>query len=324
MFSRVVGVGHALPSTCISNTELSQYIDTSDEWIVERTGIHQRYRISGTENTSSLATQAALAALQHHGNIAPESIDLIIVATTTPDQTFPSTACSVQANIGNTHAAAFDIQAVCSGFVYALTIADQFIRTGQSQRALVIGAESFSRLLDWSDRSTCVLFGDGAGAILLEASTTPGILQSKLYADGRHAQALKAEGFKTSSPKVSEPTPLDPFVRMDGRTVYRFAVQAMAQALEETLGMAQMTTADLDWVVPHQANQRILDAVAEKVKLPKEKLISTVGLHANTSAASIPLALSIASKDGRLQPEQTIALVSMGGGFTWGGMILKW
>ncbi|MES2205662.1 MAG: beta-ketoacyl-ACP synthase III [Pseudomonadota bacterium] len=318
MFSRIIGTGHSFPKTCVSNAELSTFVDTTDEWITDRTGIRQRYRVNAEETTSLLATQAAQQALSHSSTLI-ESIDLIIVATTTPDQAFPSTACFVQAQLGNTHAAAFDIQAVCSGFVYALTVADQFIRSGQAKKALVIGAETMTRLLDWSDRSTCVLFGDGAGAVILEACSRPGILGTKLFADGTHAKALYARG-----PNAYPITDANPYLQMDGRSVFRFAVNAMSQAVESLLKEQELNIDDIDWVIPHQANQRILDAVADRLNLSKERVISTVAQHANTSAASIPLALSEAVKKNQFKPGQKIVLVSMGAGFTWGSVVLEW
>ncbi len=318
MFSRIIGTGHSFPKTCVSNTELSTFVDTTDEWITDRTGICQRYRATSEETTSLLATQAAQQALIN-SSTSIESIDLIIVATTTPDQAFPSTACFVQAQLGNNHAASFDIQAVCSGFVYALSVADQFIRSGQAKKALVIGAEIMTRLLDWSDRSTCVLFGDGAGAVVLEASSQPGILGTKLFADGTYTKALYARGAN-----AYPITDASPFLHMDGRSVFRFAVNAMSQAVEHILNEQQLNIDDIDWVIPHQANQRILDAVAERIHLPKERVISTVARHANTSAASIPLALSEAAANNQFKAGQKIVLVSMGAGFTWGSVVLQW
>ncbi|OYX39448.1 MULTISPECIES: beta-ketoacyl-ACP synthase III [unclassified Sphingomonas] len=313
----ITGTGSALPVRRVSNAELAQTVDTTDEWIVERTGIRFRHLAGAGETTSSLATEACRKALAAAGRDARD-IDLIIVATATPDQTFPATATIVQAALGIDDCVAFDVAAVCSGFLYALQVADSMIRTGTAQRALVIGAETFSRILDWDDRTTCVLFGDGAGAIVLEAEQDGdrGILFSRLHADGRHNQLLYVDGGPSTTGTVGK-------LRMKGREVFRHAVVNLAAVMEEVLASAGFTAADVDWVVPHQANARILDATARKLGLPGEKVIMTVDQHANTSAASVPLALDVAVRDGRVKRGDLVVLEAMGGGFTWGAALVR-
>ncbi len=318
--SVLIGTGSALPKRSVSNAEMAKMVDTSDEWIVERTGIRNRYIAGDDETTGTLATAAARAALEAAG-IEASSVGLIILATATPDQTFPATAAQVQHALGCNGGIAFDVAAVCSGFLYALGVADSMLRTGMAERALVIGAETFSRILDWDDRTTCVLFGDGAGAVVLEARDVvapdgPGILATRLHADGAHGQLLYVDGGPSSTGTVGK-------VRMKGREVFRHAVVNLAEVLTEVLEVAGLSSNDLDWVVPHQANQRILDATARKLGLPPEKVIVTVDRHANTSAASVPLALDTAVRDGRIKPGDLVMLEAMGGGFTWGASLLR-
>jgi 3-oxoacyl-[acyl-carrier-protein] synthase-3 len=317
--SVIRGTGSALPERCVTNAELAQMVDTSDAWIVERTGIRQRYIAGEGETTSTLATRAARAALAASGTDAGE-IGLIVLATTTPDHTFPGAATQVQAALGGGGGIAFDVQAVCSGFLYALTVADAMLRTGMAKKALVIGAETFSRILDWEDRTTCVLFGDGAGAVVLEAREVaedgPGILASRLHADGAYKDMLYVDGGPSTSEAVGK-------LRMKGREVFRHAVVNLADVLKEVLDDAGMGAADIDWVVPHQANARILDATARKLDLPAEKVVVTVDRHANTSAASVPLALDVAVRDGRIKPGDLVMFEAMGGGFTWGASLVR-
>ena len=315
--SVVAGVGSALPKREVTNEELSKTVDTSDEWIVERTGIRSRFIAGDGETTGSLALEAAKRALDHAG-IAASEIDLIVLATATPDQTFPSTATKVQAALGLNDCIAFDVHAVCTGFLYALTVADSMVRSGSANKALVIGAETFSRILDWEDRATCVLFGDGAGALVLSAEETDGgILSTKLHADGRHNDLLFVDGGPSTTGTVGK-------LRMKGREVFRHAVVNLAEVLNEVLEGAGLTAADVDWVVPHQANARILDATARKLGLPAEKVVVTVDKHANTSAASVPLAFDTAVKDGRIKRGDVVVLEAMGGGFTWGAAALRY
>jgi 3-oxoacyl-[acyl-carrier-protein] synthase-3 len=317
--SILLGTGSALPVRAVSNAELAQTVDTSDEWIVERTGIRNRHIAGDGETTSTLATDAARAALDA-ACVAPQDIDLIILATATPDQTFPATATTVQAALGIDDCVAFDVAAVCSGFLYAMTVADSMIRSGAANRALVIGAETFSRILDWEDRATCVLFGDGAGAVVLGAEESAdgarGILASKLHADGRHNQLLYVDGGPSTTQTVGK-------LRMRGQEVFRHAVVNLASVLNEVMAMAGLTNADIDWLVPHQANARILDATARKLKLSPDRVVVTVDRHANTSAASVPLALDLAVRDGRIKPGELIVLEAMGGGFTWGACVIR-
>lgn len=318
--SVLLGTGSALPRQAVTNAELAARVDTSDEWIVERTGISTRYVAAPDETTSSLATAAARRALEAAG-VDARSIDLIVLATATPDQTFPATATIVQSNLGCNGGIAFDVAAVCSGFLYAVGVADSMLRSGMASRALVIGSETFSRILDWEDRTTCVLFGDGAGAVVLEAQEQDGeaprgILATRLHADGAHNQLLYVDGGPSTTGTVGK-------LRMKGREVFRHAVVNLSEVLKEVLAEAGLTTADIDWLVPHQANARILDATARKLNLPVEKVVMTVGQHANTSAASVPLALDQAVRDGRIKQGDLVMLEAMGGGFTWGASLLR-
>ena len=314
--SVLIGTGSALPARRVDNAELAAQIDTSDEWIVERTGIRSRYLAGDGETTATLAVDAARRAIEAAG-IAPDDIGLIVLATATPDQTFPATATKVQQLLGIDDCIAFDVAAVCTGFLYALSVADAMLRGGNATCALVIGSETFSRILDWEDRGTCVLFGDGAGAVVLRAEAGErGILATKLHADGRHNQLLYVDGGPSTTGTVGK-------LRMKGREVFRHAVVNLASVLNEVVAAAGLTTADIDWVVPHQANARILEATARKLSLPPEKVVVTVGSHANTSAASVPLALDVAVRDGRIGPDQLVVLEAMGGGFTWGAAVLR-
>ena len=317
LHSVVLGVGSALPERRVDNDELAQTVDTTDAWIVERTGIRSRYVAGDGETTASLATDAAKRALDHAG-VEADGIDLIVLATATPDQTFPSSATKVQAALGIDDCIAFDVHAVCTGFLYALSVADSMLRSGNARRALVIGAETFSRILDWEDRGTCVLFGDGAGALVLAAEETDGgILATRLHADGRHNDLLFVDGGPSTTGTVGK-------LRMKGREVFRHAVVNLAEVMNEVLEAAGLTSADVDWVVPHQANARILDATAKKLGLPSEKVVVTVDRHANTSAASVPLAFDTAVRDGRIQRGDVVVLEAMGGGFTWGAAALRY
>ncbi|KKC26692.1 beta-ketoacyl-ACP synthase III [Sphingomonas sp. SRS2] len=315
--SVIAGTGSALPHRRVTNAELAETVDTSDEWIVERTGIRARYLAGEGETTASLATDAARRAIEAAG-ITPGEIGLIVLATSTPDQTFPASATIVQAALGIDDCVAFDVQAVCSGFLYALTVADSMIRGGAADHALVIGAETFSRILDWEDRTTCVLFGDGAGAVVLKAEEgTRGILTTKLHADGRHNQLLYVDGGPSTTQTVGK-------LRMKGQEVFRHAVTNLAQVLREVMETAGLDVAEIDWVVPHQANRRILDATARKLGLPAERVIVTVDQHANTSAASVPLALDTGVRDGRVKRGDLLVLEAMGGGFTWGAAAIRY
>ena len=317
--SILLGTGSALPVRAVSNAELAQTVDTSDEWIVERTGIRNRYIAGKGETTASLAADAARQAIAAAG-IAAQDIDLIILATATPDQTFPAAATKVQAALGIDDCVAFDVAAVCSGFLYAVTVADSMIRSGAANRALVIGSETFSRILDWEDRTTCVLFGDGAGAVVLGAEESEegarGILAAKLHADGRHNQLLYVDGGPSTTQTVGK-------LRMRGQEVFRHAVVNLASVLREVMDIAGLSTDEIDWLVPHQANARILDATARKLKLSPDRVVVTVDRHANTSAASVPLALDYAVRDGRIKPGDLVVLEAMGGGFTWGACVLR-
>jgi 3-oxoacyl-[acyl-carrier-protein] synthase-3 len=317
--SILLGTGSALPVRAVSNAELAQTVDTSDEWIVERTGIRNRYIAGEGETTASLAADAARQAIAAAG-LTAQDIDLIILATATPDQTFPAAATKVQAALGIDDCVAFDVAAVCSGFLYAVTVADSMIRSGAANRALVIGAETFSRILDWEDRTTCVLFGDGAGAVVLgaeeSADGTRGILAAKLHADGRHNQLLYVDGGPSTTQTVGK-------LRMRGQEVFRHAVVNLASVLREVMAIANLSTDEIDWLVPHQANARILDATARKLKLSPDRVVVTVDRHANTSAASVPLALDYAVRDGRIKPGDLVVLEAMGGGFTWGACVLR-
>jgi 3-oxoacyl-[acyl-carrier-protein] synthase-3 len=317
-YSRIVGTGSYLPEKVLTNRDLELAVDTTDEWIQTRTGIRQRHIAADSEKTSDLALAASRSALQAAG-IAAGDLDLIVMATTTPDMVFPSTACLLQAKLGARNSPAFDVQAVCSGFVYGLSMADSLIRSGQYRNALVVGAEIYSRILDWSDRATCVLFGDGAGAVVLRRDSTPGILSSHLHADGSYANMLSVPG-TVSGGKVSG----RPLLQMDGGGVFKFAVKAMDDLVEEALAANGMQKSDIDWLVPHQANIRIIRASAKKLGLSMEKVVVTVDRHANTSAASIPLALDEAARDGRIRASQHVLLEAVGGGFTWGAALVKW
>jgi len=318
----IKGCGGYLPERVVTNNDLAKLVDTSDQWITERTGIKERRIAAEGELTSTMGALAARAALDDAG-LAPEDIDLIILATSTPDQTFPATAVTIQAELGITHGAAFDMQAVCSGFVFALATADSYLKSGQFKRALVIGAEAFSRILDWQDRSTCVLFGDGAGAVVVEAQklngalTDRGILATSLRSDGRYRDKLYVDGGPSSTGTVGH-------VRMDGPEVFRHAVTKISEVIDATLTQAGYKASDVDWFVPHQANKRILDGAARKLGLDPARVIITVDKHANTSAASIPLALSQGRSDGRIKTGDLVLLEAMGGGFTWGAVLLRW
>lgn len=318
----IKGVGGYLPERVLTNEDLAKLVDTSDRWITERTGIKERRIAAEGELTSAMGARAALAALAD-AQMAPEDIDLIILATSTPDQTFPASAVTIQAELGIHHGAAFDIQAVCSGFVFALATADSYLKSGMFKRALVIGAESFSRILDWEDRSTCVLFGDGAGAVVVEAQklngamTDRGIIATCLRSDGRYRDKLYVDGGPSSTGTVGH-------VRMDGPEVFRHAVSKISEVIGTTLAQAGYEAADVDWFVPHQANKRILDGAARKLGLDPDRIIITLDKHANTSAASIPLALSQGRADGRIKPGDLVLIEAMGGGFTWGALLLRW
>ncbi|MGF1611614.1 MAG: beta-ketoacyl-ACP synthase III [Kiloniellales bacterium] len=320
--THAVGCGAYLPARIMSNDELAQSINTSDGWIRQRTGIAMRHLAADDEFTSHLGLKAAQAALEQAG-LRPESLDLLICATSTPDETFPSTATRIQAGLGMAGGAAFDVQAVCSGFVYGLAVADNFIRAGQAKSALVVGAETFSRILDWEDRTTCVLFGDGAGAVALVAgngrgdSADRGLLSTHIYSDGAHHDALYVDGGPGSTRTTGH-------LRMEGREVFRHAVVRMAEAIDTALESNGLTPGDIDWLVPHQANIRIIEAMAKRLNLPMDRVVVTVDRHANTSAASIPLALSEAVADGRIRSGDLILMEAMGGGFTWGSALLRW
>ncbi|MER2519625.1 MAG: beta-ketoacyl-ACP synthase III [Bdellovibrionales bacterium] len=320
--SVIKGCGGYLPDRVVTNDELAKRVETSDEWIMRRTGIRRRHIAAPGQFTSDLAVNAARAAITQAG-IGIDAIDLIIVATTTPDTTFPATAARVQAKLGITKGFAFDVQAVCSGFVYAMTVADNFLRLGQAKTALVIGAETLSRLIDWDDRSTCVLFGDGAGAVVLQTEegsgdlTDRGVLSTHLHTDGSHYDALCTDGGPGSTGAIGH-------MRMDGQEVFRNAVACLSSVVDEALTATGLKAEQIDWLVPHQANIRIIDSTAQKLAMPPERVIVTVADHANTSAASIPLALSVAVKDGRVKQGQILLLDAMGGGFTWGAVILRW
>ena len=320
-YSRITGTGSYVPPRRLTNADLAaqlaaQGVETSDEWIVERTGIRARHFVEAGVYSSDLALEACKSALSAAG-LQAQDIDLIIVATSTPDMVFPSTACILQNKLGANGCAAFDVQAVCSGFVYALTVADAMIRTGGASKALVVGAEVFSRLLDFTDRTTCVLFGDGAGAVVLEASEAPGILASDLHADGKHVGILCVPGHVSNGHILG-----DPLLKMDGQAVFKLAVGVLEDAARATLAKAGKTEADIDWLIPHQANIRIMQSTAKKLKLPMDKVVVTVDQHGNTSAASIPLALDSAVRAGRVKPGQNLMLEGVGGGFTWGAVLL--
>ena len=318
MYSKIISTGSYLPEKILTNKDLEKTVDTSHEWIVERSGINQRHIAAQDELASDLATRAAQRAIETAG-LSPSEIDLLIVATTTPDMVFPSTACIVQSKLGISGSPAFDVQAVCCGFVYALNIADLFIKSGQASNALVIGAEVYSRILDWNDRTTCVLFGDGAGAVVLSSSEEPGILKTKLHADGSFRDKLCVPGWVNAG-EISG----SPMVTMDGGAVFKFAVKVFEQTARELLDEANLSIDDVDWFIPHQANIRIMESTAKKLKLPREKLIATVDHHGNTSAASIPLALDEAVQAGKVARGDLLLLEGVGGGFTWGGALVKY
>lgn len=317
IYSRIVGTGSYLPRNVVTNDDLAKRMETSDEWIRTRTGIRQRHIAEPSQASSDLGAEASRAALASAG-VAAKDIDLIIVATATPDYVFPSTACLMQAKLGAAGCAAFDIQAVCSGFVYALTIADKLIRSGQHRCALVVGSEVYSRILDWNDRGTAVLFGDGAGAVVLKADSKPGIMGSVLHADGSHAGILSVPGNICGGKIVGSP-----FLQMDGQAVFKFAVKVLDECARETLDQCGLSVADIDWLIPHQANVRILEATAKRLGLDRSKLVVTVDRHANTSAASVPLALDLAIRDGRIRPGHKVMLQGVGGGFTWGAVLVE-
>jgi len=316
--SKIIGTGSYLPKKILTNQDLESIVDTNDSWIRTRTGIEQRHIAADNEMASDLAVNACLKAIES-ADISIDKIDLIIVATTTPDMTFPSTACILQNKLGIKDCPAFDVQAVCSGFVYALATADMFIRAGKYKTALVVGTEIYSRLLDWSDRSTCVLFGDGAGAVLITKSEQPGILSSHLHANGSHYNTLSLPG-NISHGKIQG----NPFVTMEGNTVFKFAVKVMEEIVYEALSENNLQTSDIDWLIPHQANIRIIRSTAKKLGISMEKVVTTIAQHGNTSAASIPLALDLAVRDKRIKSNQYVLLEGVGGGFTWGAVLIRW
>jgi len=319
MYSRIIGTGSYLPSKTLTNFDLEKMVETSHDWIVSRSGIIERHIAADDEMTSDLALHASRRAIEAAG-ISADEIDLVIVATTSPDKMFPSTACILQDKLGiRNRSAAFDMQAVCGGFVYALNTADLYIRGGQAKTVLVVGAEVLSRMLDWSDRTTCVLFGDGAGAVILQASATPGIVAGRLHADGSHRDMLKADG-NIRHGEIQG----DPFIKMDGQAVFKFAVKVLSEVVEEVLAENNLQGSDIDWLVPHQANIRIMEATAKKLGLSMDNVVVTVAHHGNTSSASIPLALDTAVRDGRIKPGQNILIEAVGGGFTWGAVLIKW
>jgi 3-oxoacyl-[acyl-carrier-protein] synthase-3 len=317
-YSKIIGTGSYLPKKILTNHDLESVVDTSDSWIRSRTGIEQRHIAAENEMASDLAINACLKAIES-ADISADKIDLIIVATTTPDMTFPSTACILQSKLGIKDCPAFDVQAVCSGFIYALATADMFIRAGKCNTALVVGTEIYSRLLDWNDRSTCVLFGDGAGAVLITKSDQPGILSSHLHANGSHYNALSLPG-NISHGKIQG----NPFITMEGNTVFKFAVKVMEEIVYEALSENNLQISDINWLIPHQANIRIIQSTAKKLGLPMDKVVTTIAKHGNTSAASIPLALDIAVRDKRIKPNQYVLLEGVGSGFTWGAVLIRW
>jgi len=320
VFSRIAGTGSCLPEKIMTNQDIEKVVDTDDQWIQERTGIKQRHIAQDHETTCSMSVSAAKNAMQA-ANVSPEEIDLIIVATTTPDNIFPSTACLVQKELGIIGCPAFDIQAVCTGFVYAVTTADKFIKSGSAKKALVIGAETLSRIIDWSDRTTCVLFGDGAGAVVLEASEEPGILSTHIHADGRYENLLRVpRGISTPKNHYEAEKP---FIEMKGNEVFKVAVTTLGRIVDETLEANNLEKSDIDWLIPHQANIRIIAATAKKLKMPMEQVVVTVAEHGNTSAASVPLALDHAVRNGSIKRGQTLLLEAFGGGFTWGSVLVK-
>ena len=316
--SKIIGTGSYLPAKVVTNFDLEKIVDTSHDWIVSRSGIVERHMAAENELSSDLALQASTRAIEAAG-ISANDIDLIIVATTTPDHIFPSTACVLQDKLGIKSAIAFDVQAVCSGFIYALNTADLYIRGGQAKNVLIVGTEVLSRILNWEDRTTCVLFGDGAGAVVLQRSEKPGILSTKLHADGSQRCMLSATG-QISNGKIQG----EPFIKMDGQAVFKFAVKSLSEVAEEVLAENKLQGSDIDWMVPHQANIRIIEATAKKLGLSMDKVVQTVATHGNTSAASIPLALDVAVRDGRIKPGQHILMEAVGGGFTWGAALIRW
>jgi 3-oxoacyl-[acyl-carrier-protein] synthase-3 len=317
-YSRILGTGSYLPARILTNADLEKLVETNDQWIVERTGIRERHIAAEGELTSDLATRAAEAALGAAGLLA-DDVDLLLVATTTPDLVFPSTACIVQSKLGITNGKpAFDLQAVCSGFVYALAVADQFIKTGAAKHVLVVGAETLSRITDWNDRSNCILWGDGAGAVVLGASAEPGILATHLHADGRHKELLRTTTGASSG--LHEPA----YMRMEGNAVFKMAVNTLDRIVDETLEANGLQKSDIDWLVPHQANIRIISATAKKLGMSMERVVTTVAGHGNTSAASVPLAFDVAVRDGRIRRGHTVLMEAFGGGFTWGSALLKY
>ena len=317
-YSRILGTGSYLPDRILTNADLEKLVETNDQWIVDRTGIRERHIAAEGEFTSDLATQAARAALESAG-LAIDDIDLLLVATTTPDLVFPSTACIVQSKLGMTNGRpAFDLQAVCSGFIYALSVADQFIKTGMAKNALVIGAETLSRITDWNDRGNCILWGDGAGAVVLGASAEPGIIATHIHADGRHKELLRT----TTGPSTGMHEPA--LMRMEGNPVFKMAVNTLDRIVDETLEANGLQKSDIDWLVPHQANIRIISATAKKLGMSMDRVVTTVAGHGNTSAASVPLAFDVAVRDGRIQRGQTVLMEAFGGGLTWGSALLKY
>lgn len=320
-YAKITGTGGYLPEKVLTNADLEKIVDTSDQWIRERTGVEERHIAGEGETTCDLAERAARQAIEA-ADIDPASIDLIVLATSTPDHIFPSVASQLQERLGNYGCAAFDVQAVCTGFIYALGIADKFIRTEAASRALVVGAETFSRIIDWTDRGTCILFGDGAGAVIVETSTEPGILSSHLHADGRYKELLWVPaGVSSGYDKTRENAA---YVEMRGNEVFKIAVNTLGRIVEETLEANQIVSEDIDWLIPHQANIRIISATAKKLHMPMERVVVTVNKHGNTSAASVPLALNVAVRDGRIKRGDTVLLEAFGGGFTWGSILLKY
>ena len=320
-YARITGTGGFLPEKVLTNHDLEEMVDTSDEWIVDRTGIRKRHIAADDETTCDLAEQAARRAMSAAGKDAHD-IDLVIVATTTPDQVFPSTACLLQQRLGIHGCAAFDVQAVCTGFVYALGIADKFVRTGSARCALIVGAETLSRIVDWTDRDTCVLFGDGAGAVIVEASSEPGIISSHLHADGKYGSLLQVPAGVSSG--LAQLTETGAFIEMRGNEVFKMAVTTLGRIVDETLDHNGMNKSDIDWLIPHQANIRIIKATARKLRMPMDHVVVTVDEHGNTSAASVPLALDEAVRSGRIKRGETLLMEAFGGGFTWGSVLLKY
>jgi len=318
MYAKIVGTGSYLPEKVLTNRDLERLVETNDEWIVTRTGIRERHIAADGQTASDLALEASRKALQSAG-LDADQLGLIVLATTTPDMIFPSTACILQAKLGIKGSAAFDVQAVCSGFVYALCMADMYVRSGQCKHALVVGCELYSRILDWKDRSTCVLFGDGAGAVVLSADSSPGILGSRLHADGSHVDILSVPAAVCKGVVQGQP-----FVTMEGNAVFKFAVRVLSEVVGEVLRAHDLSADQLDWLIPHQANVRIIEATARKLGMPMDKVVVTVDRHANTSAASIPLALDEAARDGRIRSGHYVMLVAVGGGFTWGANLMRW